>query len=448
MKRVFLSALIMLSALTAFAGGARGRAAGAAPVDPRRPYAGTRLKWAISQSGSQGVETIAIIRMVQEETGIIIEPQIYPENVDGQIDKILVGLMAGDELDIVYNSTPNMKPMYNAGVLTPIEDLAAKAGYDIRKIYGDYLPVFGGKTYGLPAFTDIWLTLYNKKVFDDAGVPYPSAEGWTWEKYIETAKKLTNPAKKVYGSLMLDYNIYNYMYAIQSGASHYNAGGTATNYGQPIFRKSLEFFYGLGNTDKIQPSILEFKSSNIPWDSFGSQQAEYGMFVCGGWTTALMTDRARYNRQWKFGILPMPYPAGQKPSTLTVPGCYSIPATSKHKEAALAAIALIAEKQYTLGSGRVPARRDLSEQELNRYIETELVAPFVSDGVTIADFKAAWFDPNRIAYAEQPIGPADAEIKQIWVEEGQLYGQGAKTLDAAIQAIRTRSDRAIRDSGE
>jgi hypothetical protein len=34
------------------------------------------------------------------------------------------------------------------------------------------------------------------------------------------------------------------------------------------------------------------------------------------------------------------------------------------------------------------------------------------------------------------------------VEEGSLYAIGQKSLDAAMGAIKTRSDQAIKDSGE
>jgi len=416
-------------------------------VKDDKPYAGTVLKWSMTQSASQGDEFKAIAEMVERETGIIIEANLVPENVDDQIDKVLVGLMAGDEMDILYYAAPRLKPFINAGVLKAVDEIALESNYDMQEVFGDYLPVFGGKTWGLPAFSDIWLTMYNKKVFDNAGVPYPEAEGWTWEKYIETAKLLTDTENGVYGSLMLDYNNYNYMHAVQSGASHYTKDGLS-NYADPAFKNALEFFYGLGNEEKIQPSMLEFKAGNIPWDAFFSQDAEYGMFVCGGWTLNMMAETENYPRDWDFGVLPMPYPEGKTPSTLTVPGCYAIPTTSKNQEAAFAAIACIAENQYSLGYGRVPARRDLTEEEINSYIESDLVKPFLSDGVTVEDIRTAWFDSGRIAYPEKVIGPADAEINSIWVEEGQLYGQGAKSIEDAIEAIIRRAEKAIEDSGE
>ena len=35
---------------------------------------------------------------------------------------------------------------------------------------------------------------YNKKIFDEAGVPYPPTkwtEAWTWDEFVNVAKKLT-----------------------------------------------------------------------------------------------------------------------------------------------------------------------------------------------------------------------------------------------------------------
>ena len=408
------------------------------------PYAGTVLTWTMMPA-TNNAETKALIELVREKTGIIIETSIVAETLDDELDRALVRLMAGDEMDILYYAMPRLKPLVNAGVLVPLDALAEEMGYDIQAVYGDYLPVFDGETWGLPAFSDVWLTLYNKAVFDAAGVAYPEAEGWTWTQYIETAKQLTDVSGGVYGSLMLDYNCYNYLLAQQKGVPHYAEDGL-TNYADPAFTEALAFFYGLGNQEKIQPSIREFISGNVPWDAFFTQQAEYGMFVCGGWTLQMMAEKENYPRDWQFGVLPMPYPEGETPSTLTLPGCYAIPATSQHKEAALAAIACMAENQYTLGYGRIPARRDLTEDEIESYIEEALILPYVADGVTVEDIRAAWFDPARIAYPEKVVGPADVEINNIWVEEGQLYGSGMKSLEDAMASVQERSDAAILQS--
>lgn len=408
-----------------------------------KPFEGETVYFAVSETQTQAGETFELVEMVEEKTGINIEFNVIPKNKDGEIDKTLIGLMAGDEIDIIYGTNSKLKTYYNAGLLTPLKGLAEEANYDMQKVYGDNLAKFDNEVYALPAFNDIWLTFYNKKIFDEAGVEYPSAEGWTWKKYIETAKKLTDHEKGIYGSYMLAYNNYNYMWAVQHGADHYNKDGLS-NYDKPIFSESLEFYYGLGNDLKIQPDSISYASGEYAWNSFVASD-DLGMFVCGGWVASLLPNSESYPRDWEAGILPMPYPEGEKPSTLAVTGNYAVPTTSQNKAAAFAAIAFMAENQYKLGYGRIPARVDLSEEEINTYIENKLTPKFSDDNITTADFKKAWFDPNRIIYPEKIIGPADTTINQIWDEEGKLYGQGQKGLEDAINAIKRRSDQAIKD---
>lgn len=413
-----------------------------------KPYEGVTLHYAVSESATQGGEVTDLVNLVKEKTGINIEFTIVPVTNAGEVDKALVSLMAGDELDILYGTDAKLKTYYNAGVLTSLDELAENAKYDMESVFGDSLVNYSdGHVYGLPAYKDIWLTFYNKKLFDEANVEYPSAEGWTWEKYIETAKKLNNPEKGIFGSFMLDYDNYNYMYALQNGWEPYNADQTESNFTDQKFKDSLKWFYGLGNDEKIQPDSVTYAAGTYPWNTFVASD-KMAMFVCGGFVASMLPNTEKYPRDWQCGILPMPYPEGQEPSTLAVTGCYAVPTTSKNKEAAFAAIKCMAEEQYTLGYGRIPARVDLTDEEITSYISDKLVPTFANDGITTEDFKKAWFDADRKVLSEKIIGPADATISQIVIEESQLYGSGSKDLDAAAEAIKKRSDAAIKEDNQ
>ncbi len=412
--------------------------------NPDMPYEGVTLKYALSESASQGAETKELINLVKEKTGINIEFTIVPNTNAGEVDKTLVSLQAGDELDIMYAATPKLKSYYRAGVLTPLDDLAEKQNYDMAKVFGDSVATYDDdQVYGLPAFNDIWLTFYNKKIFDEANVPYPPAEGWTWDEYIETAKKLTNPEKGIYGSFMLDYANYNYMYATQCGVEPYKADGTS-NFDDPKYKEAIKFYYDLGNVEKIQPDSRTYASGTYAWNSFVST-GKFGMFVCGGWAASMLSDLNKYPRDWECGFAPMPYPEGQTASTLAVAGCYAIPETSKKKDAAFEAIKCIAENQYTLGYGRVPARIDLTDDEKESYISEKLVPMFSADNMTTEEIKNVWFNNNIKLYPEKIVGKGDTEIEQIWIEEGQLYGQTGKDLDATMKSVKERSDAAIKE---
>ena len=56
--------------------------------------------------------------------------------------------------------------------------------------------VIDGGLYALPFRTNDWVIYYNKKIFDDAGVAYPTND-MTWEQFFELGKQLSHD--DVYG---------------------------------------------------------------------------------------------------------------------------------------------------------------------------------------------------------------------------------------------------------
>ena len=56
----------------------------------------------------------------------------------------------------------------------------------------------GSKIIGFPALVDNISLFYNKTVFDNAGVDYPTVD-WSWDDFRTAAKALTDPATETYG---------------------------------------------------------------------------------------------------------------------------------------------------------------------------------------------------------------------------------------------------------
>ena len=69
--------------------------------------------------------------------------------------------------------------------------------------------------YAVPKDIDTIALWYNKKLFDEAGVPYPTSD-WTWDDLTETARKLTKSDGSQYGlAVKMDNNqagYYNLIY--------------------------------------------------------------------------------------------------------------------------------------------------------------------------------------------------------------------------------------------
>lgn len=411
------------------------------------PYAGKVITIGVSdtQVANEG-EVPALIKLVAEKTGIVIEPQIIPEAQQEGANKLMVMLTNGGELDLMYSTTPDLYLFNEAGVVAPLDELAAAAGYDMAAVFGDNLPVIDGQTYGLPAFNDIWTTFYNKQVFDDAGLEYPTAENWTWEKYIETAKALTKG--DTFGSYMLDYDNYYYMLATQKGAQPYTADGEA-NFEDPLYLESLKFFTDLSLSQGIQPKLVNMGSgSAYPWNAFWTRDpADLGMFVCGGWAaSSLAAATEKGEKDWSFGMLPLPYPDGEEATSLVVTGNYAIPATSKNADVAFEALRVIAEEIYTLNYGRVPARIDLDEAEIERYISEGMVGKFSADGLTAQEIKDTWFNPEITLVSEKILGTAAPEIRNIWKEYGSMVGMESMTAEEAIAQIQEKANEAIAEA--
>ena len=230
------------------------------------------------------------------------------------------------------------------------------------------------------------------------------------------------------------------MYAMQNGFSHYKEDGSS-NYDDPLFKESVEWYYGLGNVEKIQPSYLVQKSKQMPVDYFTT--GKVGMSVCGGWTTNWLIDKEKYPRDWKAGVLPMPHPEGKEKSVSVVVSNVWIPTTSKNKEKAFEVAKLFAEKQYTLGYGRIPARVDLTDEEIQSYIKDQILPTLEADGVTVEDIQKMWFDPDVMIFDEKPVGDASTDIKNIIVDECGLYGIGEQSIDETVKHIKEKADDAI-----
>ncbi len=84
-------------------------------------------------------------------------------------------------------------PSYAAtGVLENLQPYIEKSGYDLK----DYWPFlldsarYNGQVYGLPRDEEAHALYYNKKLFDAAGVAYPT-DKWTWDDLLAAAQKLT-----------------------------------------------------------------------------------------------------------------------------------------------------------------------------------------------------------------------------------------------------------------
>ena len=115
-------------------------------------------------------------------------------------DKLVVGLPAGSAPDVFSINALNVVDYARNGYLLDITDLFESGALDVTKYLAHTVATHtvDGVLRGIPRDFDAIAVYYNKTLFDEAGVEYPK-DGWTWDEFIETAKKLTNPDAGIHG---------------------------------------------------------------------------------------------------------------------------------------------------------------------------------------------------------------------------------------------------------
>jgi multiple sugar transport system substrate-binding protein len=122
-------------------------------------------------------------------------------NADYALQKVLTAIRGGSYPDIVYlygSWAANMARTPKAVDVAPLIKDDPSINWD------DFWPAerqavtVGDKIIGVPALVDNLALVYNKKLFDQAGIPYPTAD-WTWDDFRNAAKKLTDPSAKQFG---------------------------------------------------------------------------------------------------------------------------------------------------------------------------------------------------------------------------------------------------------
>ena len=126
---------------------------------------------------------------------------LYNGGSDFALQKTLTAIAGGKPPDITYLFGSWMANIVKSPKVVLLNDLIAS---DPSFDWEDFWPTerlaatVDGKIVGIPALVDNLAVVYNKKLFDQAGVGYPTAE-WTWDDFRAAAKALTDPAKKQFG---------------------------------------------------------------------------------------------------------------------------------------------------------------------------------------------------------------------------------------------------------
>lgn len=242
--------------------------------------------------------------------------------------------------------------------------LAEITGVDISGYNATALSAYriDGKQYAVPGSFSNVVLIYNKDLFDRAGIAYPSDE-WTWDDALKACEAIRALDTNIYGIYQpITFNEF-FKVAAQYGGSLLNEDKTEFTINTPENLAAAEMMISKVVDTNVQPTEDQLGGMG-DWDLF--QSGRLGMIATGIWAFNTFTEGCDF--EWDICV----EPGGTQKATHFFSNALVVNAASKHQEAAALWINWLASSDEA-AKIRIEASWDLpaitNEEVLTAYLE-------------------------------------------------------------------------------
>jgi multiple sugar transport system substrate-binding protein len=397
-----------------------------------------------------GPDEIRIISGVIDEwqkshTDIIVRLENTPYR--GYVDKLLTRIAGRSSPDIICTEVDLFVTFQSKDVLLDLTPYIAKdTEIKIQEFYPQILNRFtvNGKLYAIPRDTAPYACVYyNKKLFDEAGVPYPT-DDWNVLDMLDKAKLLTKFDKE---GRVIQYGFYawawpNFVYAFGGSLVDNVNNPTKCTLDSKESLAGLEFYSDLINKYKVHPTMTAMTSLAMGVQGM-FMTGRLAMFSSGIWETPGLRKIDNFN--WDVAMFPKGPPGptdnsegplSRRPNGLRAFGTggsgYCILKDSKHPDEAFEVVKALAGR-----SGEA------------MLADTGLAQPAIMD-ITQSVHWALNDNPpkNKKMLDEamkyviyEPFHPAWREAKELYINpELDLVFNGKKSATGAVKSFIDKVD--------
>ncbi len=449
MKRMIVVALVaLLAAVGAFAaGGSEGAATPAGQAKKVYFYAWTNP-----------ANMVPLLEAFNKQYAGKYE-MVYQKLADARTMTINTALSSGEQVDVMTQAAAfDLRQRADSGVYLGLKKFFDKEGLTYEGVFGKSIEEtqnIGGDYYSLPYCNNINMVYFNKKMFDEAGVPYPDPN-WTWDDFRATAKKLTkgSGANKIYGAMLdvahPDGDLYWASIAQQKLGSfwYYSKDFKTTRFDAPEMKESLQFFYDMYMVDKSCVPYSEYTALRLHDDITamkGLYSGRYAMWIAPVYGCLYLNKSyGEIPAGTDIGTANFPRPVG---SAGPVSVCYSsqasIPANAKDPEAAWAAIKFICIDRADLFAGPKsmhPGYQFKTKEEadaFNKLIFSNHPGLDVDMAIKVMAM------PRTLVSRDNTHIAGQAKINDLIKANMSLVFNGEMSVDAALKDLKAKGDQFI-----
>lgn len=315
----------------------------------------------------------AVVNFEAANPNITVESSIVPWAQYWQ--KLQTSTVAGTAPDVFWMNVPTFPKYANNGLLLNLSDYVAENNVDITKYPSTLIDLFtkDGNLYAIPENYDTIAMVYNKALFDEAGVDYPTAD-WTWDDLLTAAKKLTKDTD--------DGKQYGYMASYENQSGYYNFiasnGGyiisddkKSSGFDTKESKEAMQFLVDMIYKYGVSPDGQTMLEVNSPLDLFTSGRV--AMTTCGDWSAPLIRDTLGD----KADFVAIPKSPNTNERKVIIHGLgWTGYAKTKHPEATFKFIQYLTSKEFNKVIGEsgivIPAYEGMADDWVNAIPEYNL----------------------------------------------------------------------------
>lgn len=330
------------------------------------------------------------------------------------------------ELDVLtIKDIPGYSNLINLEMLVPMNDILERDTADFGGVI-EQLTASDGNFYAVPFRSDFWVLFYNKDMFDQAGIEYPSND-MTFSEFDTLIREVAEKTG-AYGNIYHTWRSDVTLFGILDGQNTIIDG--SYDFLKPYYETVLA-----EQTDGVVPDYGELKTSGLHY-SAAFENGQAAMCNMGSWFIATLQT---YNSEAEangvtpvnFGIVKYPHPDGvEAGTTLGTVTSLGINPYSENQEAAADFINWCVSDEGAAAiaaTGTFPA---VSNSEINDIIAA--TEGFPSDEAS----KEAV--TTTAVYLEMPLSDKASEIETVLNEEHDAIMTYSESVDEGIANMNSR----------
>ncbi|HBD01735.1 MAG TPA: sugar ABC transporter substrate-binding protein [Lachnoclostridium sp.] len=252
----------------------------------------------LDQFSGSGASEEALKKMIakfnEQYPNVKVELQSF--GYDDYFTQLQSKIVGGSAADVFELNFENFVAYASEDVLLDIGDLIGDtSGFNQTALEAFQ---YDGKQFGIPnSFSNVVL-IYNKDLFDKAGVSYPT-DDWIWTDMLEAAKKIRALSADTYG-LYRPLSFHEFYKGVkQNGGSLLSEDGKNFTVNLPQNVETLEIMSDWVTGSNVMPSDAQMGGMG-DWDLFKS--GRLGMIVTGIWAFSDFTDNCDF--AWDVAVEP------------------------------------------------------------------------------------------------------------------------------------------------